>query len=436
MGIARWLLTLTHTDHLAEAIAVALAAKLRMIPIVTPEEMGAIDAAGAGAGRGADRAGRGARWPGRRCDLLGGAYGRRVVIVDGQGQQRQRRARRGAPAAARGACGWSSSTPPTPAPPTLPAVRPGDRRRLRHRVPGHVRAARRPGGDAGAGGRHPVGGRRPDRRGARPGAARPIARSRSPRSSRACCSGAGRSWPGAIEVADIGLDASAAAAPPRRPRPTSPAGCPRGRPTRTSGEPPSGSWPAARAWAGAAALAVRRRAAGGGRLRAGQHAGRRADRRPARSAPRSVARRPPPRRAGPAQVLDGLGRFRAARGRQRAWAPADETAAADPGAWSPGRRCPTVVDADGLDRARAWTAGPCRRRPSSRPTTASTSAWRASRPGRIASTRPARWPRATGAIVLLKGPTTVVAHPDGRVLVTRPATPAWPPRAPATCWPG
>ena len=41
---------------------------------------------------------------------------------------------------------------------------------------------------------------------------------------------------------------------------------------------------------------------------------------------------------------------------------------------------------------------------------------------------------ATGAVVLLKGPSTVVAAPDGsRRGSSRPATPAWPRRARATC---
>ena len=39
----------------------------------------------------------------------------------------------------------------------------------------------------------------------------------------------------------------------------------------------------------------------------------------------------------------------------------------------------------------------------------------------------------TGATVLLKGPTTVVAAPDGSVLLVRWATSAWRPPAPATC---
>ncbi len=41
-----------------------------------------------------------------------------------------------------------------------------------------------------------------------------------------------------------------------------------------------------------------------------------------------------------------------------------------------------------------------------------------------------------GCVVLLKGGPTVVADPDGNVLVAEPVTPGWPPPAPVTCWPG
>ena len=77
-----------------------------MIPVVTPEEMRAIDAAapepvdvlieraGAALARAAVR-------------MLGGTYGRRVVVVAGQGQQRRRRAIGG----------------PAPGPPRRPGAR-------------------------------------------------------------------------------------------------------------------------------------------------------------------------------------------------------------------------------------------------------------------------------------------------------------------------
>ena len=79
----RWRLTLTHTaPGRPEAIAVAL--DVAVIPVVTPEEMAAIDAAAPGAGRRAHRAGRRGRGP-RRPRMLGGGYGRRVVVLAGKG---------------------------------------------------------------------------------------------------------------------------------------------------------------------------------------------------------------------------------------------------------------------------------------------------------------------------------------------------------------
>jgi NAD(P)H-hydrate epimerase len=106
-GVGEWLLTLTHGDAAAQAVAVALAPPAPMahvaplegsvsshalegllggglVPIVTPDEMGAIDReapepvevligrAGAAVARAAVR-------------LLGGTYGRRVVVVAGKG---------------------------------------------------------------------------------------------------------------------------------------------------------------------------------------------------------------------------------------------------------------------------------------------------------------------------------------------------------------
>ena len=55
-----------------------------MIPVVTPEEMGAVDAAAPGAGRGPHRTGGGAVAR-AAVRLLGGTYGRRVVVVAGKG---------------------------------------------------------------------------------------------------------------------------------------------------------------------------------------------------------------------------------------------------------------------------------------------------------------------------------------------------------------
>ena len=95
-------------------------------------EAGALAAAGGRArprhaGRGACRpTPDGARRPrggARRVDLMGGTYGRRAVVVCGQGQQRRRRVRGGAPPRARGACGSRCSPIETPDDLREPAAR-------------------------------------------------------------------------------------------------------------------------------------------------------------------------------------------------------------------------------------------------------------------------------------------------------------------------
>ena len=111
------------------------------------------------------RAGGGRR-PAQALDLLGGTYGRRVVVVAGKGNNGNdgREAAR-LPGAA-GGCARSviavAEAPDTPA-----RQRPRDRRRLRHRVPrrrtGHPTRPARPGARR----RHPQRGRRADRRGRR-----------------------------------------------------------------------------------------------------------------------------------------------------------------------------------------------------------------------------------------------------------------------------
>ena len=109
-----------------------------VIPVVTPEEMGAIDAAAPEPVEVLiDRAG--AAVARAALDLLGGAYGRRVVVVAGKGNNgADGRAAAGPPAAPRRAGrGARRRRPPRrPAP-----LRPARRRRLRHRLPRRVDAA-------------------------------------------------------------------------------------------------------------------------------------------------------------------------------------------------------------------------------------------------------------------------------------------------------
>ena len=135
---------------------------------------------------------------------------------------------------------------------------------------------------------------------------------------------------------------------------------------------------------------------------------------------RSVGR-PLPAGAWAPDVLADLDRFHAVvvgPGLGTGETTADERA----GASSPRRRCPTVVDGDGLV-ALAWSSeGPakCCRAPEA-PTvlTPHDGEFATARRGArapIGSARPARCGRPA-RVVLLKGPTTVVAAPDGRVLV-------------------
>ena len=137
------------------------------------------------------------RWPWPPSDLLGGAYGRRVVVIAGKGNngadgrvaagllaRRGARVTRGRPRRGR-----------APSAPTGPG-RPGGRRRLRHRVP--RRPTTRPAvaaGDAGAGRRHPLGGGRRHRRGRAARAGRRRAPSPSSPPSPACSRATGRAWP-------------------------------------------------------------------------------------------------------------------------------------------------------------------------------------------------------------------------------------------------
>ena len=264
-----------------------------------------------------ERAGRGGRPRGRvrpaRRDLRPAGRGRR-----GQGQQRQRRAR-----ARRGGCAargvrvdrLDAADARRAA---LPRVRPGDRRRLRHRLPGHRSSAPAvAAGHAGAGGRHPVRRRRPHRRGGRGRVlrGRPHGDLRR-RSSPACCSSPARRCAGAIEVADIGLDVSAAPGPPGDRGDVGALAARAARPTPTSGSAPCGSWPAARAWPGAAALAAPG-PSGPAPATCGSSTPGGGGRRPARCPTEVVHVDLPAGGLGRRRCSSGLDRFRAVAGRQR-----------------------------------------------------------------------------------------------------------------------
>ena len=195
-----------------------------MMPVLTPDEMAAVDAAAPEPvevliGR------AGAAVAREALDLLGGAYGRRVVVVAGKGNNgadgraaARRLRRRGvrvevidaadAPAAAAGR-------------------RPGDRRRLRHRLPGRVhgpRSRRR----AGAGRRHPERRRRAHRRRPADGRLAAVRTVTFAALKPGLLLEPGRALAGEVIVADIGLDCRAPGPAWSRP-PTSPRGCRRAR---------------------------------------------------------------------------------------------------------------------------------------------------------------------------------------------------------------
>ena len=139
-GVESWQVSLTHTDTLAEAWwSPCLTA---VIPVVTTEQMKAVDAGRGRAGRGADRAGRVGRGRSPPPDLLGGAYGRRVVVVAGQGNNGADGRAAGAVLARRGVRGHGARGPRPRPRGDAAAGRPGHRRGVRHRLPRPLRAAR------------------------------------------------------------------------------------------------------------------------------------------------------------------------------------------------------------------------------------------------------------------------------------------------------
>ena len=103
-------------------------------------------------------------------EMLGGAYGRRVVVVAGKGNNGADGRAAAARLRRRGVRVTEIDAADPPA--ALPEADLLDRRRLRHRVPWRVPAAPAAAGHPGARGRHPVRRRRPHRAGRRPTARR------------------------------------------------------------------------------------------------------------------------------------------------------------------------------------------------------------------------------------------------------------------------
>ena len=349
-----------------------------MIPVLTPEEMGAVDRAApepvevliGRAGAAVARAAIG---------LLGGTYGRRVVVVAGKGnngndgREAARRLRRRGVRVAVIDAGTLDRLPPcdlvidaaygtgfrgTYAWPASRRVDGGS-----GRVP--VLAVDIPSGVDGVTGAA----------GPEVGSGRRHRHLRRPQAGPAARPGAGRA--GDVVVADIGLDVAPPASTWSR-RPTWPPGGPPDRPPATSGRPRCGWWPAHRGWAAPPLWPVagpsaaepatcgcpapvasgrwRRCSGRGGATRVGRR----------RLGPRGARRPGSVRRAG----------HRQRPGHRRCHPRSDPSRAgrAGPGAGAHrgGRRRPHRPG----PQAMAWSAPT----PSSRPTTASSPDWRADRP--------------------------------------------------------
>ena len=346
---------------------------------------------------------------------MGGTYGRRVVVVAGKGNNGadgRYAADRLAPAGRPGDGGRRRRT----ARRAPRRARPGDRRRLRHRVPGRVPGARPPGRPR-PGGRHPVGHRRAHRRGrAGRGAGRPHRHLRRPQ-ARAAARRPGGGRAGRVDVVDIGLDVSGAtirlveAADVDRWVPRRPVDCHKWKTAiwMVAGSP---------GMTGAAHLAARAAMrAGAGTVRLGIPGG--------HPAPPflEIVGRPLPGEGWDADVLADLRRIEGPGRGPRPGTGRRHRRLRAPAGGGHGVRCPrsstpTACTPWARPTRRPPSSGSAPRRPSSRPTTASSPGCRQParpRPDRLS---PATWPSRSGATVLLKGPTTVVADPSGQVLLS------------------
>ena len=175
--------------------------------------------------------------------MLGGTYGRTVIVIAGKGNNGNDGRVGGARARRRAACAVRVFDA-ADCPPRAARRRPRDRRRVRHRLPRHVAGAATsatrpvlavdiPSGVDGLTGEAARGVLAADRTvtfaALKPG----------------LLLAAGRDLAGEVEVADIGLDTAPGAAPTSSRPPTSRRGGDRGRRPRTSGRGRSASSPAA-----------------------------------------------------------------------------------------------------------------------------------------------------------------------------------------------
>ena len=434
-GVVRWHVSLTHTDQRGHGrgggrgrrpagwpTGAAHAVASRMQPVLTVAEMRAVDAAAAGSTPlDAWSSGPARRWPSAP------SAARRRPTADGWWWSPARATTgptagwRPAPGPARGA-GWRWSRPGAPGRPRT--VRPGDRRRLRHRVPGRL-----PGPGGAGRGRRCWPSTSPRGCDGDTGAAVGRARGGRPhghlRRAQARAAPGRRRRPGRrVEVADIGLPAGDRADRPGRRR--------RRRGVRSCPAPATGNkWPARRA--------------GGGRV-PGHGGGGRAvrPRRPSAPGPGMVRLGVPGGRARPqAPATEAVGVRLPGEG----WAAPVLGRAPVPGRWSSARASggprhraevrrlvaespvPVVVDADGLFAlGGADAAAPgrtARPRWCSPPTTASSPAWPASAPGpdRMAAARRLAAPDRGGGAA--EGAAHRGGRPrPGRVLLAAAGSPA------------